>query len=154
MIVLTRYLFRIRSDTPPTDWQLKGAAVGVYTVAVLRKTDPSLRRRRCWPIAELTIVVVAHTKSSYWLSNGIGAIKLMTLVFISVTGLVVLGGHTSLPDPHANFVDSFRGTVTPYGVTNALYKIIYSYAGFTQAFNVVNEVKVSRMLTRYLNCRG
>ncbi|KAF5512992.1 High-affinity methionine permease [Colletotrichum aenigma] len=30
---------------------------------------------------------------------------------------------------------------TAYGLTNALYRIIFSYAGFENAFNVVNEVK-------------
>ena len=66
----------------------------------------------------------------------------MTLIFISVTGFVVLGGHTSVKDPHANFVEPFTGTITAYGVTNALYKIVFSYAGYENAFNVVNEVKV------------
>ena len=70
--------------------------------------------------------------------------KVLTLVFVSITGLVVLGGHTSVPDPHANFVNPFEGTATTYGLTNALYKVIFSYAGFENAFNVVNEVKVSR----------
>lgn len=70
--------------------------------------------------------------------------KILTLVFISITGLVVLGGHTRVRDPLANFQNSFsHSEVTPYGLTNALYKIIFSYAGFTNAFNVVNEVKVS-----------
>jgi hypothetical protein len=67
----------------------------------------------------------------------------LTLIFISITGLVVLGGHVSgVPNPTANFVDAFEGHSTPYGLTNALYKIIFSYAGFENAFNVVNEVKV------------
>ncbi len=67
--------------------------------------------------------------------------KLITLVFVAITGLVVLGGHTQVPDPHLNFEDAFSGHATGYGVTNALYKIIFSYAGFENAFNVVNEVK-------------
>ena len=100
----------------------------------------------------ISIVVIFHTRASYWLSNGIGIVKVLTLVFIGITGLVVLGGHTSVPDPHANFVDAFNGKATPYGITNALYKIIFSYAGFENAFNVVNEVKVRKQSIR--NCRG
>lgn len=62
---------------------------------------------------------------------------------ISITGLVVLGGHTSVEDPTANFRDAFEGTSSAgYGITNALYKIIFAYSGYTNAFNVVNEVKV------------
>ncbi|KAH8890353.1 amino acid transporter [Thozetella sp. PMI_491] len=119
-IVLATYLFRISGYTP-TAWQLKGVAVAGYTVALL--------------------VVVFHTRTSYYISNSIGAVKLLTLTFIAITGLVVLGGNTRVPDPHANFTNAFEGKATPYGITNALYKIIFSYAGFENAFNVVNEVK-------------
>ncbi|KAG7286728.1 hypothetical protein NEMBOFW57_009040 [Staphylotrichum longicolle] len=88
------------------------------------------------------IVVSFNTRFSFWFSNGIGIIKVLTLIFISITGLVVLGGNVSrIPDPHANFVDAFEGRATPYGLTNALYRIIFSYAGYENAFNVVNEVK-------------
>jgi amino acid transporter len=119
--VLAQYLFQINGHKP-TNWQLKGVAVAGYTVAVL--------------------LLIFHTRFSYLLSNSIGLVKLLTLIFISITGLVVLGGHTSVKEPHANFVHSFEGTATPYGVTNALVKIIYSYTGFENAFNVVNETKV------------
>lgn len=89
---------------------------------------------------------MANTKFSYWFSNGIGIVKVLTLIFIAVTGLVVLGGHTRVEKPLANFEHSFQGDATAYGLTNALYKIIFSYAGFTNAFNVVNEVKVGPLL--------
>lgn len=56
---------------------------------------------------------------------------------------MVLGGNVSrIPEPRANFVNAFEGTATAYGLTNALYRIIFSYAGYENAFNVVNEVKV------------
>lgn len=69
-------------------------------------------------------------------------VKLLTLVFISITGLVVLGGHTSVKNPTANFSEPFKGTITPYGATTALYRIIFSYAGYENSFNVTNEIKV------------
>jgi hypothetical protein len=62
---------------------------------------------------------------------------------ISFTGLVVLGGHTSVKNPRANFENSFEGTTgSGYGLANALVKVNFAYAGYTNAFNVVNEVKV------------
>ncbi|KAK3308339.1 amino acid permease-domain-containing protein [Chaetomium strumarium] len=89
---------------------LKGVAIAGFTVVFL--------------------VIVFHTRFSYAVSNGIGIIKVLTLVFISVTGLI------------ANFIDSFSGHAMPYGVTNALYCIIFfSYASYKIAFNVINEVK-------------
>ena len=89
-------------------------------------------------------MLVFNNRAGYWLSNGIGIVKMITLFFVAITGLVVLGGHTNIKDPHANFKNSFDGHTTPYGMTNALVKIIFSYAGFENAFNVVNEVQVSR----------
>ena len=120
-IVLAQYLFRINGHTP-TPWEQKGVAVAGYTVAVL--------------------LLAFHTRFSYRLSNAIGIVKLLTLIFVAITGLVVLGGHTSVQNPTANFHDAFHSTTTSaYGVTNALIKIVFSYAGYQNAFNVVNEVK-------------
>ncbi|ORY64479.1 amino acid permease-domain-containing protein [Pseudomassariella vexata] len=119
-IVLANYLFQC-ADTKGTDWQVKGVALAGYTVAVL--------------------AVSFHTRFSYLLSNGIGVVKVLTLAFVAITGLVVLGGHTSVADPQANFRTAWEGSPTPYGLTNALYRIIFSYAGYENAFNVVNEVK-------------
>ncbi|KAB5517455.1 amino acid permease-domain-containing protein [Coniochaeta sp. 2T2.1] len=119
-IVLAQYLFRINGHVP-TAWQLKGVAIAGYTVAVL--------------------FVFFNTKFSYRFSNAVGMVKVLTLVFIAITGLVVLGGHTKVADPTANFREPFEGKATPYGLTNALVKIIFSYAGYENAFNVVNEVR-------------
>lgn len=87
--------------------------------------------------------MVFHTKFSYYLSNTIGVIKLATLAFIAITGLVVLGGNTRVHQPTAHFSKPFQGEATPYGLTIALYRIIFSYGGYNNAFNVVNEIKVS-----------
>ncbi|KAJ3962406.1 hypothetical protein N0V92_000883 [Colletotrichum tropicale] len=107
----------------PSAWELKGVAIAAYTFAV--------------------ICVVAHNKYSLWTTNIIGAIKIITLIFISITGLVVLGGHVDhIPDPKANFRNSFEGT-TDNGndLATALVNIIFSYTGYSNAFNVVNEIK-------------
>ena len=68
--------------------------------------------------------------------------KVVTLVFIAITGFVVLGGNTRVADPHENFRDAFSGRASPYGINNSLYKVIFAYAGYENAFNLVNEVKV------------
>lgn len=48
-----------------------------------------------------------------------------------------------MKDPTANFRNAFSGSskASPYGATNALVKVMFSYAGYENAFNVVNEVK-------------
>lgn len=92
-------------------------------------------------------------------ANAIGVIKLITLILyvsyltahiksnlysIAITGLVVLGGHTAVKDPKLNFRNAFEGSASAsaYGATNAFMKVMFSYAGYENAFNVVNEVKV------------
>ncbi|CAD6579529.1 MAG: hypothetical protein ASARMPRED_009173 [Alectoria sarmentosa] len=121
LVVLAEYLFAINGHTPSA-WELKGAAVAGYTVAVL--------------------LVTFHTRAGFLLSNGIGLVKVMTLIFIGIAGLVVLGGNTSVQNPTANFHNAFQGTTNSgYGVTNALVKVIFAYSGYSSAFTVVNEVK-------------
>ena len=72
---------------------------------------------------------------------------LLTRNSISITGLVVLGGNTSVPDPGANFRDVFAGTTNDAnGLINALVKITFSYQGYQNCFNVMNEIKVSDVL--------
>ncbi|RFU25893.1 hypothetical protein B7463_g10429, partial [Scytalidium lignicola] len=120
-IVMAQYLYATGGHTP-TAWELKGLAVGCMTFVIL--------------------LVIFNTKLSLRVSNTAGIIKLITLIFISVTGFVVLGGHTRVKEPLANFHDSFSGTTgNGYGLSNALVKINFAYAGYTNAFNVVNEVK-------------
>lgn len=70
--------------------------------------------------------------------------KICTLLFVIVTGFVVLGGNTKVENPMANFQDAWSGssTASAYGYTIALYRIIFSYGGYNNAFNVANEVKV------------
>ncbi|KAL3427217.1 high-affinity methionine permease [Phlyctema vagabunda] len=121
-IVLSSYLFRI-GEHDPSEWESKGVAIAGYTVAV--------------------IFCIISNKYSLYLSNGIGVLKVLTLIFISLTGLVVLGGNVDrVPDPKANFRNAFEGTSNnAYGLTNAIVRINFAYEGYANSFNMVNEVK-------------
>ncbi|RAO68625.1 uncharacterized protein BHQ10_004637 [Talaromyces amestolkiae] len=121
-IVFAQYMFKLAGYTY-TAWELKAVAVGAYTLA--------------------TLVVISSTRWSLRVVLGFGFIKLATLLLISIAGLVVLGGHTRVADPNINWRDAWRGTssATAYGATNAMVKIIFSYAGYTNAFGLVNEMK-------------
>ncbi|KAF5527199.1 High-affinity methionine permease [Colletotrichum aenigma] len=120
--VMANYLIAI-SGHEGTDWQIKGTALACYTLA--------------------TLTLVFNTKYAYWFSNGVGIVKICTLLFVIITGFVVRGGHTKVQDPTANFKDAWSGSssATAYGMTTALYRIIFSYGGYNNAFNVANEVK-------------
>ncbi|PBP26362.1 High-affinity methionine permease [Diplocarpon rosae] len=121
-IVLSTYLYRTAGSTP-TEWQSKGVAIAGYTVAIA--------------------IVTFSNKWSLRFSNAITVVKLLTLVFITVTGFVVLaGGIDAVPDPGFNFRNSFDGTTNDaYGITNALVRINFAYSGWENCFNVVAEIK-------------
>ncbi|KAI0818091.1 high-affinity methionine permease [Xylaria sp. FL0064] len=121
-IVLSNYLWALAHKTP-TDWQSKGVAIAAYTAAV--------------------ICVIAHNKYSLWATNIIGGVKVITLVFISITGFVVLGGRVSrIPDPSANFRNAFEGTTSNGNdLSVALVNVIFAYNGYANAFSLANEIK-------------
>ncbi|KAJ6089934.1 hypothetical protein N7467_005150 [Penicillium canescens] len=120
--VMANYLIAI-SGYDGTEWKIKGTALACYSLA--------------------TLSLVFNTKYAYWFSNAVGIVKICTLLFVIVTGFVVLGGNTKVENPKANFQDAWSGsaTATGYGLTTALYRIIFSYGGYNNAFNVANEVK-------------
>ncbi|KAK7408827.1 hypothetical protein QQX98_009013 [Neonectria punicea] len=121
-IVLSNYVWAM-TDKTPSEWETRGVAIAAYTLAI--------------------IFAVANNKWSLWASNVIGGIKVLTLVFISIAGLVALSGNIHhIPHPTANFKNGFSGE-TPNGndLSSALVSIVFSYAGYNNAFNVVNEIK-------------
>lgn len=120
-IVLSRYIYRA-AGYKATEWQHKGLALGSYTF--------------------LAFLCLISTRWSIRLMNLISAVKLIILLFIVITGFVVLGGGTSVKDPHANFRNSFDTVTTNgNGIVNALVAITFSYLGYANAFNVVAEIK-------------
>ncbi|KAJ3972178.1 high affinity methionine permease [Lentinula raphanica] len=109
--------------TEKTTWNVRGLAVGMCTF--------------------VTLVCMANTKWSLRLSNWIGMIKVATLVFIALLGLIVLaGGIERVENPGSNFRNAFSGTSTNInGLANALLKIRFAYVGYENAFSVANEVR-------------
>lgn len=94
----------------------------------------------------ISFVTLLHTFLPNWGvrgMNAIGLIKIITLLFIIVTGWVVLGGGVStVPDPHASFRDAFAGSATSGNLyASALFKVLNSYAGWNNAAYVLNEVR-------------
>ena len=107
-----------------TQWNSRAIGIGVITFAFL--------------------VNGLHVKSGLFLANALGVFKVAIIVFISVTGWVALGGgikNNDFKNPH-NFTDSFKGTSpSGFGVVNALYNIIWSYVGYSNANYALGEMK-------------
>lgn len=99
------------ANTTVTEWAERGIAIGV--------------------IISVTLIHTFLPKLGVHGMNFFTVLKLILLLFIVVTGWVVLGGGVSrVPDPHASFHDAFAGSAksgNPYAT--ALFKVLNSYTG-------------------------
>ncbi|VEU22152.1 DEKNAAC103118 [Brettanomyces naardenensis] len=110
------------ADVPLTRWNQRGVGIAGVTFAFL--------------------VHASSVKVGTYLQNILGLFKLIVILIITVTGWVALGGHISGAPGKANFHHSFTGgQVTGYGVVTALYNVMWSYAGYTNANYALGEVK-------------
>ncbi|KAB5558261.1 phosphatidylinositol 4-kinase-like protein [Coniochaeta sp. 2T2.1] len=106
-------------------------------------------------VAAITVVCSIHSftpRLGIWLSNGLGAFKLILLLLVVCTGFAALAGRTVVPSPH-NF-SSFHGpgsahraeedtlaSSTAAGYALALLQVLYSYSGWENANYVLTEVR-------------
>ncbi|RDA89797.1 hypothetical protein CP533_3327, partial [Ophiocordyceps camponoti-saundersi (nom. inval.)] len=106
-------------------------------------------------IAVSVVVFAAFMHSVYpkWgirLFNVLGAVKVLSLVFIVFTGFAALAGRRRVPDPR-NFEKAFGTEVGQgygggglYEYSTALLNVIFSYGGWSSANQVLGELKQPR----------
>ncbi|KAL4763638.1 high affinity methionine permease [Aspergillus foveolatus] len=95
-------------------------------------------------LACITAAFLIHGFALKWglrLQNLLGIVKLVIIIFVIVTGWVALAGHTKVETPH-NFRNTFEGTTgSGYGVVMALYNVIWSFIGYSNANYALSETK-------------
>ncbi|KAI9658660.1 MAG: hypothetical protein M1821_002220 [Bathelium mastoideum] len=95
-------------------------------------------------LACITAAFLIHGLALKWglrLQNVLGMIKLIILLLIIFAGFAALGGHLKIEKPH-NFDNAFHGTTgSAYGVVTALYNVIWSYIGYSNANYAMSEIK-------------
>ncbi|KAE9964973.1 hypothetical protein BLS_007935 [Venturia inaequalis] len=95
-------------------------------------------------LACITAAFLVHSFSVKWglrLQNFLGVIKLLILLLIIVSGFAALGGHLRIEKPN-NFDNAFEGTTgSAYGVVTALYNVIWSFIGYSNANYALAEAK-------------
>ncbi|KAL1846871.1 hypothetical protein VTK73DRAFT_203 [Phialemonium thermophilum] len=98
-------------------------------------------------LACITVAFLIHGTALKWglrLQNFLGVVKLAIILVMVVSGWVALAGHLKLPDdqkPH-NFDRAFDGTTgSAYGVVTALYNVIWSYIGYSNANYALSETR-------------
>ncbi|KAL3425481.1 high affinity methionine permease [Phlyctema vagabunda] len=95
-------------------------------------------------LACITSAFLIHGLALNWglkLQNVLGTIKLLILLLIIVSGFVAMGGHLKIDKPD-NFSNAFAGTTgSAYGVVTALYNVIWSYIGYSNANYALAETR-------------
>ncbi|KAL4928866.1 high affinity methionine permease [Aspergillus undulatus] len=95
-------------------------------------------------LACITAAFLIHGFALKWglrLQNFLGIIKLIIVLIIVVTGWVALAGHTRIETPD-NFRNAFEGTTgSGYGIVMALYNVIWSFIGYSNANYALSETK-------------
>ena len=102
----------LAADQAVSEWAKRGIAVVVITFATLLHTF--------------------FPKTGVRLMNLLGSIKVIVLLFIVVTGWVVLSGKVdNVPDPRASFRAPFAGSTTSSSqYATALFKVLNSFSGY------------------------
>lgn len=122
-VVVGEYLLNA-AGKEVTQWNSRGIGLGVITFAFL--------------------INAVSVKTGLYLGNVLGVFKVVIILFIVVTGWVALGGgiKTNNFQPTGNFNNAFSGSsVTGFGVVNALYNVIWSYVGYSNANYALGEAK-------------
>lgn len=96
-------------------------------------------------LACITAAFLIHGLALKWglrLQNLLGIIKIAVVLIIVVAGWVALAGHVKLDKKPDNFTNAFEGTTgSAYGVVTALYNVIWSYIGYSNANYALSETK-------------
>lgn len=106
-------------------------------------------------LACVTFCFLIHAFALKWglrLQNLLGVFKLVIIILITVTGWVALSGRIHSVTPTHNFsnaFDNYNGESTSsYGVVMALYNVIWSYVGYSNANYALAEAKNPRTVLK------
>ncbi|KAK0103182.1 hypothetical protein ONS95_014978 [Cadophora gregata] len=96
-------------------------------------------------LACITTAFLIHGLALNWgvrLQNALGIIKLSIMLIIVIGGFVALGGHLKIDEKPKNFTNAFEGTTaSAYGIVTALYNVIWSLIGYSNANYALAETK-------------
>jgi amino acid transporter len=117
-------------------WAASNSVVFGEYILNAAEIEPGRWNQRGIGLACLTTAFIIHATALKWglrLSNFLGVIKLIIILFIIITGWVALAGHTKIQTPR-NFSNAFEGTKgSGYSIVMALYNVIWSFIGYSNA---------------------
>jgi amino acid transporter len=101
--------------------------------------------QRAIGLACVTVAFLIHGTALKWglrLQNVLGMLKIMILLIIIIAGFCALGGRLQIDEKPNNFTNAFEGTTSSsYGIVMALYNVIWSYVGYSNANYALSETK-------------
>ncbi|OJA15856.1 hypothetical protein AZE42_12930, partial [Rhizopogon vesiculosus] len=81
-------------------------------------------------------------KTGILFMNALSIFKIVILLFVVISGWVVLSGKTRVADPHVNFRNAFAGSSTSSNdYATATFKVLNAYAGWSNVNYVMNNVR-------------
>ncbi|KAL5359081.1 amino acid permease-domain-containing protein [Aspergillus floccosus] len=119
----------------------------VFGEYILNAADVEVGRwnQRGIGLACITAAFLIHALAVKWglrLQNLLGVVKLVIILFVVVCGWVALAGHMHIENPPHNFRNAFEGTTgSGYGIVMALYNVIWSFIGYSNANYALSETK-------------
>lgn len=103
-------------------WVVRGIALGV--------------------ICFVTLLHGLTPKTGVFLMNALSVFKIVLLLFVVISGWVVLSGKTHIKDPQTNFRNAFSGSSrSSNDYATATFKVLNAYAGWSNINYVMNNVK-------------
>ncbi|KAL2845916.1 amino acid/polyamine transporter I [Aspergillus pseudoustus] len=115
--------------------------------------------KRALAIAVLAVIATIHIRSrtlGVRIMNVLASVKILILFLIIFSGLRALRGDlTQIPDPARSFRNPFSGSSSDVShYTNALFKILATYQGWSNAAYVLDEVQNPRRVLRIAGILG
>ncbi|KAG2105845.1 amino acid transporter [Suillus discolor] len=119
----------------------------VFASHILVAADQSVDRwnERIIALGVIFFVVLLHglaPKTGVLIMNLLSIFKIAILIFVVITGWVVLSGKTSVADPNYNFRNAFAGSSTSSNdYATATFKVLIAYGGWASVNYVMNNVR-------------
>ncbi|OJA13641.1 hypothetical protein AZE42_11117, partial [Rhizopogon vesiculosus] len=90
----------------------------------------------------VTLVHGLTPKTGILLMNVLSIFKIILLLFVVISGWVVLSGKTRVADPYVNFRNAFAGSSTSSNdYATATFKVLFAYSGWSNVNYVMNNVR-------------
>ena len=120
---------------------------GEYMLAAL-DIEPTAFRQRALAVGLLTAITVIHgcfLKTGIWIQNALAWVKIGLMAFMAILGVVALFLPQTTSRKNAEALSLprlFEGSNWDLvALSTAFFKVVYSFAGYDNVNNVLNEVK-------------